>query len=188
MFNCRRIATAAFRWRPANCHAASPLGVRPYCCRRSRWPSISAPPDLEGFGFRPFLRWPGVAQPRARFSIISTETQKTSLAHLDRLIPYRVGQTLELDESTRRSLEITRTDPRRTAAKARCSPRSTARRPRWVRARLADWLANPLADFAAIHDALRCGRRIGRRRAVVRRTCEQPFARHPRFAAAAGPA
>ena len=38
-----------------------------------------------------------------------TETQKSSLAHIDRLIAYRPGTTLELDESTRRSLELTRT-------------------------------------------------------------------------------
>ena len=37
------------------------------------------------------------------------ETQRTSLDHFDRLIPYRVGTYLEVDEATRRSLEISRT-------------------------------------------------------------------------------
>ena len=37
------------------------------------------------------------------------ETQKSSLAHIDRLIPYRTGQQLEIDQATRRSLELTRT-------------------------------------------------------------------------------
>ena len=37
------------------------------------------------------------------------ETQKTSLGHITRLIPYRRADTLALDEMTRRSLELVRT-------------------------------------------------------------------------------
>ncbi len=37
------------------------------------------------------------------------ETQKSSLDHIDSLIPYRTGSTLEIDRATWRSLEIART-------------------------------------------------------------------------------
>ena len=37
------------------------------------------------------------------------ETQKSSLGHITRLIPYRRADTLALDEMTRRSLELVRT-------------------------------------------------------------------------------
>lgn len=37
------------------------------------------------------------------------ETQKSSLGHITRLIPYRKADVLALDETTRRSLELTRT-------------------------------------------------------------------------------
>ena len=43
------------------------------------------------------------------------ETQRTSLAHLERLIPYRPGTTMEIDEATRRSLELVRTSGQRRA-------------------------------------------------------------------------
>ena len=62
---------------------------------------------LDGFGFTdddsPALRAAGAVLDYLR------ETQKTSLAHIDRLTPYRSGELLEIDEATRRSLEITRT-------------------------------------------------------------------------------
>jgi DNA mismatch repair protein MutS len=37
------------------------------------------------------------------------ETQKTTLPHITRLVPYRRGDTMALDEMTRRSLELVRT-------------------------------------------------------------------------------
>src|SRR6516165_8442140 len=37
------------------------------------------------------------------------ETQKTALPHITRLVPYRRGDTMALDEMTRRSLELVRT-------------------------------------------------------------------------------
>ena len=78
-----------------------------------------------------------------------TETQKSSLAHFDRLIPYRPGGALELDESTRRSLELTRTlrEGRREGSLLEALDRTiTAMGSRL----LAEWLANPLTDLAAI--------------------------------------
>jgi DNA mismatch repair protein MutS len=61
----------------------------------------------EGFGFAP----DDTVALRAAGAILDYlhETQKTSLGHLDRLLAYRAAETLEIDESTRRSLEITRT-------------------------------------------------------------------------------
>jgi len=77
------------------------------------------------------------------------ETQKTSLAHVDRLLAYRAADALEIDESTRRSLEITRTlrEGRREGSLLATIDRTvTAMGSRL----LADWLANPLTDRAAI--------------------------------------
>ena len=85
------------------------------------------------------------------------ETQKTSLAHIDRLVPYRTSGTLEIDQSSRRSLEITRTirEGRREGSLLAVLDRTaTAMGSRL----LADWLANPLTDAAAITRAAR-GRR-----------------------------
>ena len=62
-------------------------------------------------------RWPGSAstiaasrcrRPGALMAYLR-ETQKTSLGHITRLIPYRRADTLALDEMTRRSLELVRT-------------------------------------------------------------------------------
>ena len=105
--------------------------------------------NLEGFGFDAERDVPAIRAAGAILEYLG-ETQKSSLAHIDRLIPYRTGQTLELDESTRRSLEITRTlrDGRREGSLLAVIDRTvTPMGSRW----LADWLANPLADLVAIN-------------------------------------
>ena len=82
-----------------------------------------------------------------------TETQKTSLGHIDRLTPYRVGQTLEIDEATRRSLEITNTmrEGRREGSLLDVLDRTiTAMGSRL----LGDWVGNPLTDLKAIDERL----------------------------------
>jgi len=85
-----------------------------------------------------------------------SETQKSSLDHIDGLIPYRTSGTLEIDEASRRSLEITRTirDGRREGSLLAVLDRSaTAMGSRM----LSDWVANPLTDIAPIrarHDAV----------------------------------
>ncbi len=64
---------------------------------------------LEGFGF---TSEPGdAAAIRAAGGILDylAETQRQSLEHIDALLPYRVGSQLEIDEASRRSLEITET-------------------------------------------------------------------------------
>jgi DNA mismatch repair protein MutS len=108
---------------------------------------------LDGFGFSD---GPADAQAiRAAGAVLDylSETQKSSLEHIDRLLPYRSLGTLEIDESSRRSLEITRTirDGRREGSLLWVLDRTvTAMGSRM----LADWVANPLTELPAIHARL----------------------------------
>jgi len=107
---------------------------------------------LEGFGFTSEGDGPAI---RAAGAILDylTETQKSSLDHIERLTPYRSGDALEIDESSRRSLEITRTirDGRREGSLLAVLDRSvTAMGSRL----LADWIAAPLTDPKAIDQRL----------------------------------
>jgi len=108
---------------------------------------------LEGFGFSDA---PADLQAiRAAGAVLDylVETQKSSLAHIDRLAPYRAGGTLEIDQSSRRSLEISRTlrDGRREGALLGVLDQTvTAMGSRL----LSDWVANPLCDLAAIQSRL----------------------------------
>ncbi|MBL8827391.1 MAG: DNA mismatch repair protein MutS [Planctomycetaceae bacterium] len=106
---------------------------------------------LAGFGFAetdvPAIRAAGAVLDYLQ------ETQKTSLEHIDRLVAYRPGTTLEIDESSRRSLEISRTlrDGRRDGTLLSVLDRTmTAMGSRL----LADWVANPLTDLTAIDERL----------------------------------
>ncbi|MCY2988443.1 MAG: DNA mismatch repair protein MutS [Planctomycetota bacterium] len=96
---------------------------------------------LEGFGFSDqdalAIRAAGAVLDYLR------ETQKSSLDHIDRLISYRQGDTLEIDEATRRSLELTRTmrgGSREGSLLAVLDRTVCAMGSRL----LAEWLANPL--------------------------------------------
>jgi DNA mismatch repair protein MutS len=106
--------------------------------------------SLEGFGF---VDDPGDDQAlRAAGAVIDylNETQKTSLEHVDRLSSYRSATALEIDQSSRRSLEITRTirEGRREGSLLAVLDRTvTAMGARM----LAEWLANPLIDVPAIN-------------------------------------
>ncbi len=102
---------------------------------------------LEGFGFSD----EDTAAIRAAGAIIDylAETQKASIGHVDRLIPYRSGTVLEIDEATRRSLEISRTlrDGSRQGSLLGVLDRTvTAMGSRLM----SEWVANPLTDIAAI--------------------------------------
>ncbi len=106
---------------------------------------------LEGFGFEDTDR----LAVRAAGAILDylRETQKTSLDHFDRLIPYRPGASLEIDEATRRSLELTRTlrgEGRDGSLLAVLDRTTTAMGARW----LSEWLANPLTELSAIEARL----------------------------------
>lgn len=104
--------------------------------------------SLEGFGFCA----DDGAGIRAAGAILEylIETQKSSLGHIDKLVPYRTAAALEIDESTRRSLEITRTlreGKRDGTLLAVLDRTSTAMGSRL----LADWVNNPLVDEELIN-------------------------------------
>lgn len=107
--------------------------------------------SLEGFGFND-----GDATAiRAAGAVLEylCETQRASLDHLDRLVPYRRGGALEIDESTRRSLEITRTirsGSREGSLLSVIDRTVTAMGSRL----LADWIASPLTGIDDINARL----------------------------------
>jgi len=107
--------------------------------------------DLAGFGFDEADE----AAVRAAGAIIDylQETQQTELHHIDRLTPYRTGHCLEIDEATRRSLEITRTlrEGRREGSLLGVLDRTkTAMGARM----LNTWLSSPLTDVDEIQSRL----------------------------------
>ncbi|MFO0909894.1 MAG: DNA mismatch repair protein MutS [Isosphaeraceae bacterium] len=91
----------------------------------------------------------------ARAALIAylRETQKTSIAHITRLSPYRRAETLALDEMTRRSLELTRTlrEGKRDGSLLAVMDRTTT--PMGARL-LAEWLTTPLTRPDAINERL----------------------------------
>jgi DNA mismatch repair protein MutS len=108
---------------------------------------------LEGFGFDETAGDGQAVRAAGAVMDYLAETQKTSLEHIDRLLPYRSLGTLEIDESSRRSLEISRTirDGRREGSLLWVLDQTvTAMGSRL----LADWVANPLTDVAAIRGRL----------------------------------
>lgn len=77
------------------------------------------------------------------------ETQKSSLGHIARLEPYRRGTSLLIDETTRRSLELTRTQREGDREGSLISVLDETCTPMGARL-LMDWLSNPLTDRTAI--------------------------------------
>ncbi|MBA3480870.1 MAG: DNA mismatch repair protein MutS [Pirellulales bacterium] len=103
--------------------------------------------SLEGFGFADD-DGPAIQAAGAVLDYL-TETQKSSLAHIDRLVPYRRETRLEIDQATRRSLEICQTirDGRREGSLLGVMDRTVTS----MGARLlGQWIAAPLTDVAAI--------------------------------------
>ena len=79
------------------------------------------------------------------------ETQKSALGHLVRLAPHRRAGAMNLDATTRRGLELTKTlreGAREGSLLSAIDRTATAMGSR----RLADWLSAPLTDLEAIHD------------------------------------
>ena len=78
------------------------------------------------------------------------DTQKSALGHLNRLTPHRRESTLALDETARRSLELTRTlrEGKRDGSLLAVIDRTCT--PMGARL-LADWLTSPLTDLDAIN-------------------------------------
>jgi DNA mismatch repair protein MutS len=111
--------------------------------------------SLDGLGFNTDPAAPDAAALRAAGAILDylQETQKASLAHVDRLAPYSAGDCLAIDPAARRSLEITETirDSRREGSLLGSIDRTITS----LGARLlADWLAAPLTNVAAINARL----------------------------------
>ena len=104
--------------------------------------------SLEGFGFEET----DLAAISAAGAIIEylNETQRSSLDHIERLIKYQPGKILEIDQATRRSLELTRTirEGRREGSLIDVINRTVT--PMGAR-QLSDWLANPLTDIEQIN-------------------------------------
>lgn len=104
---------------------------------------------FEGFGFKDGTSDVLALQAAGAALDFLKETQRQSLDFIATLTPYRGAQFLEIDESTRRSLEIVQTyrDGRRDGSLLamidRCSTPMGSRL-------LADWLACPLVDVARI--------------------------------------
>ncbi|MDO4551310.1 MAG: DNA mismatch repair protein MutS [Planctomycetia bacterium] len=106
--------------------------------------------NLEGFGFLENSLADQQAI-RAAGAIIDylKETQKGSLEHIDTLSKYTLGSSLEIDEASRRSLEIMctlREGRKEGSLLAILDKTITSAGGR----QLADWLANPLTDLDAI--------------------------------------
>ncbi len=95
---------------------------------------------------------PGIVAAGALLDYVR-ETQKSNLAHITRLEPYRRGSCLLIDDATRRSLELTRTlrDGSREGSLLAVIDETVT--PMGARL-LCDWLSNPLTDVAAINRRL----------------------------------
>ena len=106
---------------------------------------------LEGFGFDE----EDVLAYRSAGAVLTylNETQRASLDHIERIVPYRPGSSLEIDLATRRSLEITRTmrDGRRDGSLLSVIDRTVT--PMGSRM-FSHWIANPLTNLTAINGRL----------------------------------
>jgi DNA mismatch repair protein MutS len=110
--------------------------------------------SLDGFGFD-VEREADVVAMRATGAVLNylTETQKASLAHIDRLSRYSCDDRLSIDPATRRSLELLATirDGRRDGSLIGALDRTVT----CLGARmLSDWMAAPLTDVTAINARL----------------------------------
>jgi DNA mismatch repair protein MutS len=110
---------------------------------------------LEGFGFDTEPTSSDAAALRAAGAILDylAETQKASLAHIDRLVPYSTATRLAIDPATRRSLELVARlrDGKRDGSLLSVIDRTVT----CLGARLlADWLSAPLTDVAAMNARL----------------------------------
>ncbi|TWT47420.1 DNA mismatch repair protein MutS [Botrimarina hoheduenensis] len=133
------------------CRPASAFAVRPALDRLLKHFAVSS---FEGLGFETNDP-PQVLALAAAGAILGylQETQRASLAHLERLTPSGSGSHLEIDAATWRSLEITRTlrDGRRDGALLGVIDRTVSGA---GARRLAEWLRQPLVEVATIERRL----------------------------------
>ena len=167
-FAQERIDDQVARIAPAECLAAEDTQLPPSAnggplvTRRPAWAFSTATAldillshfgtaNLEGFGF---VDADGAAV-RAAGAVLGylLETQKASLAHIDRLLRYSAGEMLEIDAATRRSLEISATlrDGRRENSLLGVMDRTVTSMGSRL---LSDWLANPLTEVERINGRL----------------------------------
>jgi DNA mismatch repair protein MutS len=108
--------------------------------------------SLDGFGFGCEPDSPDASALRAAGGILDylTETQKVSLAHIDRLAPYSTSDCLAIDPATRRSLELNCTvrDGRREGSLLGVIDRTVTSPGSRL---LADWLAAPPTNVGMIN-------------------------------------
>ncbi len=111
---------------------------------------------LEGFGFgtspNANTEIPAIRAAGAILDYLN-ETQRQASTQIDAITPYRLGTQLEIDQASRRSLEITRTirGERREGSLLAVLDRCVT--PMGSRL-LADWVAGPLTDISAINARL----------------------------------
>jgi DNA mismatch repair protein MutS len=114
---------------------------------------------------------PGITAAGALLEYVH-ETQKSALGHITRLEPYRRGTTLIIDDTTRRSLELTQTlrDGKREGSLLAVLDETVT--PMGARL-LADWLSNPLTDAEAINARLDAVEELVRNPSLVGELREQ---------------
>jgi DNA mismatch repair protein MutS len=112
---------------------------------------------VEGFGFsvEGNADLPAIRAAGAVLDYLN-ETQRASLDHVERLVPYRPGNRLEIDPAARRSLELVRTirDGGREGSLLDVVDQTVTS---MGARRIAEWLASPLVDVAQIearHEAV----------------------------------
>lgn len=119
--------------------------------------------NLDGFGFAETEQDAQAIRAAGATLDYLVETQKTSLDHIEALLPYSSSNTLEIDEATRRSLEINYTfrGNRREGSLLGAIDRTVTA----VGARLlSSWLSDPLMDIE----------RINRRQSAVEELVNNP--------------
>ena len=114
------------------------------------------------------------------------ETQKTSLGHITRLIPYRRADTLALDEMTRRSLELVRTLREGKREGSLLCVIDCSATPMGAR-QLSEWLTSPLTSPELIAERLEAVEELFNHSVASRRPAElaRPVVR-PRATGGAG--
>jgi DNA mismatch repair protein MutS len=105
---------------------------------------------LDGFDFDE--NTPAISAAGALLQYVQ-ETQRSALAHITRLEPYRRGTNLLIDSSTRRSLELTVTLRQGTREGSLLSVVDQTATPMGARL-IGEWLSNPLTDPAQINERL----------------------------------
>lgn len=95
---------------------------------------------------------PGITAAGALLEYVQ-ETQKSGLGHITRLEPYRRGSSLLIDETTRRSLELTQTLRDNQRAGSLLAVIDETVTPMGARL-LTEWLSNPLTDLVLINRRL----------------------------------